>query len=127
MLVHFPNSTVEVGESRGLTGLDRNTLQSKLKLFVFWLLSKIKIQNLCFFAEVGDSHESETEKCEKESDRYSDYASKTLRQCQSLYKTQCKINLTFQSPKPLNFEVDVRNEQKWPQNGSLNRDLLNFL
>ena len=77
MLVHFPNSTVEVGESRGLTGLDRNTLQSKLKLFVFWLLSKI--QNLRFFAEVGDSHESETEKCEKESDRYSDYASKTLR------------------------------------------------
>ena len=51
MLVHFPDSTVEVGESRGLTGLDRNTFQSKLKLFVFWLLSKI--QNLCFLLKLG--------------------------------------------------------------------------
>ena len=50
MLVHFPDSTVEVGESRGLTGLDRNTFQSKLKLFVFWLLSKI--QNLCFLLKL---------------------------------------------------------------------------
>ena len=57
------------------------------------------------FAEVGDSQESETEKCEKESDRHSGYASKTLRQCLSLYKTQCKINLTFQSQKPPNFKV----------------------
>lgn len=51
MLVHFPNSTVEVGESRGLTGLDRNTFQSKLKLFVFWLLPKK--QNLCFLLKLG--------------------------------------------------------------------------
>ena len=51
MLVHFPNSTVEVGESRGLTGLDRNTFQSKLKLFVFWLLPKN--QNLCFLLKLG--------------------------------------------------------------------------
>ena len=51
MLVHFPNSTVEVGESRGLTGLDRNTFQSKLKLFVFWLLPKI--QNISFLLKLG--------------------------------------------------------------------------
>ena len=51
MLVHFPNSTVEVGESRGLTGLDRNTFQSKLKPFVFWLLPKI--QNISFLLKLG--------------------------------------------------------------------------
>ena len=87
MLVHFPNSTVEVGESRGLTGLDRNTLQSKLKLFVFSLLPKK--QNQCFLLKLG-IHKKVKQ-------------SKTLRQCLSLYKTQCKINLTFQSQKPPNF------------------------
>ena len=58
MLVHFPNSTVEVGESRGLTGLDRNTFQSK----AFCLLVAAKNTKSVLFAEFWDSHESEREK-----------------------------------------------------------------